>query len=59
MGSICGAKAPRGLKPALHFTLALLALAVCCQAAVPTPAQHFGYTPGDDYKLADTTGIFA
>jgi hypothetical protein len=25
---------------------------------VPTPAEHFGYTPGDDYKLADTTEIF-
>jgi hypothetical protein len=31
----------------------------CCYAAVPTPAAHFGYTPGDDYKLADTTEIFA
>ena len=31
---------------------------VCCRAAVPTPAEHFGYTPGDDYKLADTTEIF-
>ena len=27
--------------------------------AVPTPASHFGYTPGDDYKLADTNEIFA
>ena len=39
--------------------IALLALAACCQGAVPTPASHFGYTPGDDYKLADTTEIFA
>ncbi len=36
----------------------ILGLAVC-QAAVPTPASHFGYTPGDDYKLADSTEIFA
>ncbi|HTM49086.1 MAG TPA: M14 metallopeptidase family protein [Bryobacteraceae bacterium] len=28
-------------------------LAALCQAAVPTPREHFGYTPGDDYKLAD------
>ena len=22
-------------------------------AAVPTPKEHFGFTPGDDYKLAN------
>jgi hypothetical protein len=30
-------------------------------AAVPTPREHLGYTPGDDYKLADyadVTGYF-
>jgi len=58
MGEVCGAQAPRGLKPVPHFAVALLSLA-CCRAAVPTPAEHFGYTPGDDYKLADTTEIFA
>jgi hypothetical protein len=26
---------------------------------VPTPASHFGYTPGDDYKTADTIEAFA
>ncbi|MFB3826161.1 MAG: M14 family zinc carboxypeptidase [Bryobacteraceae bacterium] len=26
--------------------------AALCQAAVPTPKEHFGFTPGDDYKLA-------
>src|ERR1039458_7772416 len=50
----CGRR-PR--RPVRH--IALLALAACCQGAVPTPASHFGYTPGDDYKLADTTEIFA
>ncbi len=37
----------------------LTALAAACFAAVPTPASHFGYTPGDDYKLADSAEIFA
>src|SRR5580698_9539931 len=37
----------------------VFALASCCQGAVPSPAEHFGYTPGDDYKLADTTEIYA
>ena len=39
----------------------LLSLCVCtliCRAAVPTPREHLGFTPGDDYKLADTTQIF-
>ena len=26
-------------------------------AAVPTPKEHFGFTPGDDYKLAGYTQI--
>ena len=30
----------------------------CCRAAVPTPARYFGFTPGDDYKLADSAEIF-
>src|ERR1039457_4938052 len=50
----CGRR-PR--RPVRH--IALLALAACCPGAVPTPASHFGYTPGDDYKRADTTEIFA
>jgi len=32
-------------------TLVLTALAAA--APVPTPTEHLGYTPGDDYKLAD------
>ena len=32
----------------------LLALAALCSAAVPpTPREHLGFAPGDDYKLAD------
>ncbi len=40
------------------------ALVVCCfglSAATPTPREHFGYTPGDDYKLAgfsEVSGYF-
>lgn len=37
-----------------------LALALCVLAswaAVPTPKEHFGFTPGDDYKLADYAQI--
>jgi len=34
----------------------LLAVAVV-SAAVPTPREHFGFTPGDDYKLADYTEL--
>jgi hypothetical protein len=37
--------------------LALGLLAVTSWAAVPAPKEHFGFTPGDDYKLADYTQI--
>ncbi|MGD0364551.1 MAG: M14 metallopeptidase family protein, partial [Bryobacteraceae bacterium] len=43
----------------VHAGLLLVLCLACCQAAVPTPASHFGYTPGDDYKLADSTEIYA
>ena len=36
----------------LPWLLVLAALAL--RAAVPTPRDHLGFTPGDDYKLADT-----
>ena len=36
----------------------LLLAAVTAYAAVPTPREHLGFTPGDDYKLADTAQIF-
>ena len=38
---------------------AILWVAVLCHAAVPTPKEHFGYTPGDDYKLADYNDIIS
>ena len=37
-----------------------LLLSVCAllgAAAVPTPKEHLGYTPGDDYKLADYADV--
>ena len=38
---------------------AILFAAALCLAAVPTPKEHFGYTPGDDYKLADYNDIIS
>jgi hypothetical protein len=36
----------------------LIALSINSRAAtVPTPREHFGFTPGDDYKLADYSQI--
>ncbi|MGA2589653.1 MAG: M14 metallopeptidase family protein [Bryobacteraceae bacterium] len=40
-----------------RLAVAALFLAAGCRAAVPTPAEHFGFTPGDDYKLADNAEI--
>lgn len=39
----------------MRKTFALLLLLACfgLSAAVPTMQEHFGFTPGDDYKLAD------
>jgi hypothetical protein len=39
--------------------VSLFALGWCVLgwAAVPTPREHFGFTPGDDYKLAGYTEI--
>ena len=36
--------------------LAFLAAATLT-AAVPTPKEHFGFNPGDDYKLANYTEV--
>jgi hypothetical protein len=33
--------------------LLLWVAALCYAAAVPTPAEHLGFAPGEDYKLAD------
>ncbi len=35
----------------------LLCAAALCRSAVPTPKEHFGFSPGDDYKLADYSQI--
>jgi hypothetical protein len=35
----------------------LLFLCVLVHAAVPTPKDHLGYIPGDDYKLADYADV--
>src|SRR5688572_12165537 len=35
----------------------LLSSALIVSAAVPVPKEHFGFTPGDDYKLADYTQL--
>jgi hypothetical protein len=46
----------------LHRVLATgVAVAWLLSAAVPTPKEHFGFEPGDDYKLAnygEITGYF-
>ncbi|MCC6364015.1 MAG: peptidase M14 [Bryobacterales bacterium] len=41
--------------------LALLASLYCslALAAVPEPKQHFGFTPGDDYQLADYQNVIS
>ncbi|MCC6343832.1 MAG: peptidase M14 [Bryobacterales bacterium] len=41
--------------------LAFLALLYCslALAAVPEPKQHFGFTPGDDYQLADYQSVIS
>jgi hypothetical protein len=37
--------------------VAALALSLAARAAVPTPAEHLGYRPGTDYKLADYADV--
>ncbi len=40
--------------------LLILTLSLVCWAApVPTPKEHFGFDPGDDYQLADFTQLAA
>lgn len=38
-------------------TLLSFLAAATLTAAVPTPKEHFGFTPGDDYKLANYTEV--
>jgi hypothetical protein len=42
----------------MYFLLLSAFFAALCSAAVPTPREHLGFTPGDDRKLADTAQIF-
>ena len=44
----------------MHRKLLLCVLwwAAICRAAVPSPREYLGFTPGDDRKLADTAQIF-
>jgi Zinc carboxypeptidase len=42
-----------GTEPARLLILTLLSLLPCFAAAVPTPREHFGFTPGDEKKLAN------
>src|SRR5207302_3466580 len=49
-----GAAAPmRRICAVIQFATAL------CHAAVPTPKEHLGFAPGDDYKLADYHDIIS
>ena len=45
-------------KRCARVLLAAAAAAVLAHAAVPTPKEHLGFAPGDDFKLADTDQIF-
>src|SRR6266851_10103651 len=38
--------------------LFLVLWTAACVAAPPAPREHFGFTPGDDFKLADSMQIF-
>jgi hypothetical protein len=40
-------------------TILALVAAALAWAAPPTPREHFGWTPGDDYKLADYSEVVA
>src|SRR5262245_6904335 len=39
--------------------LFFLAFGMLCPGAVPTPKDHLGFTPGDDFKLADYHDIIS
>lgn len=44
--------------PAIMLRVGLfLAVSLAAAGQVPTPKEHFGFTPGDDYKLADWAQI--
>ncbi len=35
----------------------VISISLCCWGKVPTPAEHLGFEPGTDYKLADFAQI--
>ncbi|MCW5980488.1 MAG: hypothetical protein KIT09_20575 [Bryobacteraceae bacterium] len=41
----------------IRLGMALLACAAAFASSVPTPEEHLGFRPGDDYKLADYAEI--
>ncbi len=43
----------------LFLLIALLATPVLAQRKITTPKEHFGFTPGDDYYLANYTQFMA
>jgi len=43
----------------LFLLIALLATPVLAQRKITTPKEHFGFTPGDDYYLANYTQFIA
>jgi len=42
-----------------HLPVVFLLFSLLLAAAPPAPLEHFGYTPGDDYKLARTEEIYS
>lgn len=40
-----------------YLVVLLWVAALCHAAAIPTPSEHLGFRPGDDYKLADYAQI--
>ncbi len=44
---------------AARVAITFLLLLTSLGAAVPTPREHFGFSPGDDYKLADYAQVSA
>jgi hypothetical protein len=47
------------LRLPIRLLIFSLVLALCALGQIPAPAEHFGFTPGDDYKLASYQEIRA
>jgi hypothetical protein len=48
-----------GIRMSLRFLTIVTLLPALAAAAVPTPREHLGFTPGDDRKLANFTEIIS